>query len=133
YVNLASSDLLPSYLLTFGKKERDMFKKGEAIFINPDRIFPVGYYLLNLYRGDKIMLSEKMIELDSNFNVKIIVSGQDLIELAIFDWLEIMALNNPNILFVYVPRNKLKKYSKFENIRNIEIFNESSIYNLINW
>ena len=120
----------PDHLLTFGRRELEVFKGGNC-YIQSSEVYPVGNfyfdYLVNEYGGD-----EKIRTLSKNFEKVIAVSAEFDIEGEIIQFMNKVASKLNHFLFLYMPRNKKAiDYKDYQFEPNIVITDWLNSYQVI--
>lgn len=93
----------PNYLLSFGQYDKDVLK--ESRYVPNDCVFPVGNFYLDYMR--KNFLPNPSLSLRvSQFRTSVAVTLQQTVEQALLEFTIQVALADPDVLFVLVPRNK---------------------------
>lgn len=107
----------PSYLLTFGSREKLTFSK-ENLFINPNNVIPVGHFYLDYinkeYKGD-----EDLKKVTSKYQTTVAVTSQNHpIEKKLIKFIKAVAELNPKILYIFIPRTYNKKIEDYNFPKN---------------
>jgi hypothetical protein len=127
--------LLPDYLLTFGNREKEIFKTTSLhTVVLPENSIPIGNYLIDFYHTtfkSQNKISDKL----SPYSVIVSVSGEESsIEKKVLLFLTKVVAIDPTIGIIYCPRiweeNGIKK--TFNHLpKQIMVFPELSIYEAI--
>jgi len=125
------NNFFPDYLLTYGKRELEVFGNPENYFINSKKVIPVGYYLLDKYLNNEFENQTDQINAWRKDYKKIVVyTHQEVYEKEILDFLVESAKLSNEILYLLIPRNGLKEHPT--NIpKNIIVEKRLNIYDCL--
>ena len=124
------SGLYPDYLLTYGKKEKNVFT-DKNYYINKNNVIPIGHfyidYITNKYKGDK-----KLKRIVKNYNKIIAVTSQDIFDDDLIPFLKKSADLDKTIIYIFIPRKRTKSYySKYNFPENMIIADWLNCYEII--
>ena len=130
--------------LSYNAKEYDcminpdcvcVFGEGEYKYLTEEKpqyspeVRMTGMYMLE--RADQFFAKDIFEEERKNYKSIVVVSGQPNFEEALSSFINSIALNHKELLFVYIPRKK-KDDLRFE-ARNIRLMNDVNIYEYLKW
>ena len=125
------TEFFPDYLLTYGKKELEIFNEGNY-FIEASKVVPMGYYFLEMSKkAQKNITREKSLR--NKFEKIVVVSLQDPFDTFYFEFLDQVASLNGKVCYLIVPRNPQKSYAKFHAMSNLIIEKELNIYECLHF
>lgn len=120
--------LFPDYMLTYGKRELEVFNNPENHFIKPEKAIPVGYYMLDNYLSAKTQQNDDYIKaLRKDYKKIVVYTHQEVYENEILDFLMEAAKLSKDIVYLLIPRNDLKEQPK-DMPRNLIIEKRLNIY-----
>ena len=123
-------NFFPDYLLCFGDYFKNSFKNKN--FINPQHIYSIGNgyidYINNYYNGDK-----KLIELIRKYKKSVAVSSIPEIEHKQIPFIREAAMNNKNIIYIFIPRIPNKNYSYANFPSNVVFFKHLDFYKIVKY
>ena len=118
------SNFYPDYLLTFGKKERDVFAANN-FFIKECNVLAVGHlyidYIAGTYPGDN-----KFKTLIAGYKKAVAITADGVpLDTTTIEFLNKAAQIDKTIIYIYIPRNKFTKkvFSFNENIKVVDWLN----------
>lgn len=120
------NDFFPDYLFTYGKRECSIFHK-ENFFIDDSKVFPVGYYFLEMAKKNKESVAKAKM-LKQRFKKIVAFSLQDPFDSFNFGFLDQVAALDPMVGYLLVPRNPIKLYDQFKTRPNVIIERDLNIY-----
>lgn len=120
-----SKELFPDAICVYGDSEEFYLKHVQPNYCK--EIFNTGYYYID--KANDVFSDDPFKDFRTLFNSIIVVSGQ-MPETDMFEFTKIAAQNNPESLFIYIPRFGLE--SDVE-LPNLVIKNNTNIYQNIKW
>jgi len=123
YIDIDKS-FVADYLLSFGEYEKKM-QKYNGVY-NSQQVFPIGHFYIE-YLVKNFKPSLNLLEKCSKFKIIIGVTLQDSMIDRLLDIVELIAIRNPSVLFIIIPREDMLKYRN-ENISNILLDNSLDCY-----
>lgn len=122
--------LFPDYLLTFGKKEKDVFTK-DNFYIKKENVIPVGSMVIDNMMHKKPR-DKKFEEITSRYSRTIAFSAQDAFENQFTSFLKLAAELDSSVCYILMPRFKSPEhYLKYKFPENIKFIPWLSTYELI--
>ena len=118
--------LTPDYLLTYSKKELEIFG-GNNFFIDSSSVFSVGYYYIDAI-SRLLPKNDFGVELHKKYRKIVAFSLQDPFEEYTFDFLREVALLDASICYLLIPRNVYKSYDAVELEENLVISKDLNVY-----
>lgn len=100
----------PDYLLTYGKRELEVFENPENYFIAKENVLPVGYYILDRYLNNETEgLMDRITAWKNQYKKIVVYTHQEVYEKEILDFLIQSAALSQEVLYLLIPRNDLKE------------------------
>lgn len=122
--------LFPDYLLTFGKKEREVFTE-DNFYIKRENVIPVGSMVIDTMMNKKPR-DKKFEEIVSEYSRTVAFSAQDAFENQFTSFLKLAAEQDSSICYILMPRFKTPEYYlKYEFPDNVKLIPWLSTYELI--
>jgi len=126
-----NADFFPNFLFTFGDYVKNYFNANEY-FIKKENIFAIGNgyieYINNIYEGNK-----NLINIIKKFKKTVAITSQKTIEGKLIDFIRSIAIINSNILYIFIPRDFNKDYSKLCFLKNVIVFKELNFYQIVKY
>lgn len=124
----------PTYLFVFGESTKQVFGKDNN-FIDKNNVFPVGYMYLDYidysYRPNEYVI--KLFEdLKKNYKKIVSISSQIGLEDDIIIFLKKASQIDKKILYIFVPRDQTKDYSRYQFTKNMITLKQLNVYETIN-
>ena len=118
------SNFYPDYLLTFGKKEKEVFAANN-FFIKESNVLTAGHlyidYIAGTYSGDT-----RFKALISGYKKAVAITADGIpLDATTFEFLKKAAQIDKNIIYIYIPRNKFTKkaFTFNDNIKVVDWLN----------
>ena len=118
--------LFPDYVLTFGEYEKEVFNSNNN-FINTEKVIPIGHFYLD-YLNNNYKSNENFERVIKKYKKSFAITLQANWEDKMIEFIEGVAKEKPEFVFVIIPRHK-QKYS-FKN-ENVLIFDELNCYEIV--
>jgi hypothetical protein len=126
------SSYFPDYFFSYGLREQFFFHH-DNFYIAHNRVIPVGHYYLDVINSSEKSQSDYLPEV-SGYKSFVAVTGQNLpdLEQKFIDFIEQVAIECPDVAFVYIPRNKQSAiYGSTKLPRNIVRIDDRDTYEII--
>lgn len=121
------SVLNPDGLCVYGVEEYSYFTDEEPQYA--PKVYMTGLYMLE--KADAYFECDVFIAYRSKYDKVIVCSGQPGLEEQLASFVNAIAANNKNLLFVYIPRNNNTELRFTES--NIEFVRNVNIYQYLKW
>jgi len=123
----------PNYLFVFGDYVKTFFNENNY-FIEKDNVLSIGNLYLD-YICNEYKPSEMVTKLLNDFRIKykkiVAISSQWTVEGRLIDFLKKSASLSKDILYIFVPRDLSKDYSRANFPENIIILRNLNIYQIV--
>ena len=120
----------PDYLLCFGEYFKKSFKNNN--FIGSEHIYSIGSGYID-YINNYYDIDFKLFEVVGKYEKSVAVTSQYGFESKIISFIKQAAQMNRDILYIFIPRDPDRDYSKYKMPSNIVIFQHLDFYKIIKY
>lgn len=133
YKSVVDRDLFPDYFFSFGSYFSNILKYNSKQFL-PEKIFDIGFPLLDSYENKQIHLPANLIKLSSKHKI-IYVTSQWTIRSELFYFLQKLLQELPHDYYVLIKPHPGEKnvnmfYQQIESFKNVSILKNRNINSL---
>lgn len=120
-------NLTPDYLLTYGDNELKVFDENNFFMSDQRAVIPAGYYYIDAISQIPLR-SAVEAKLRQKYKKIVVFSLQDPFEEFTFPFIKEVALQDPSVYYLLVPRNVNKSYQDLTLEENMGMCKDLNVY-----